>query len=228
MAERRMFTKKITDSDAFLDMPASAQALYFHLNMHADDDGFVNSPKSIQRTVGASVDDIKLLLAKKFILSFESGVIVIKHWKMHNYLRIDRYKPTDYKEEMSQLCLDDKKAYSLDVYQMDTNGIPNGYIGKDSLGKDKIGKVSLGYIEAFPEDQKLNDAFNDYVAMRKKIKAPMTDRAIDLAIKKVMDLANNDNDVAIEILNRSVMNSWKGLFPLKEEKQTNDIDWSKV
>ena len=103
MAERRMFTQKIIDSDAFLDMPLSAQALYFHLAMRADDDGFVNNPKKILRYIGAADDDLRLLLAKRFILSFDSGVIVIKHWRMHNLIKKDRYHPTDYQEELSEL-----------------------------------------------------------------------------------------------------------------------------
>ena len=144
MAERRMFCKKITESDAFLDMPLSSQALYFHLNMAADDDGFVNNPKKIVRSIGASEDDYKLLIAKRFIITFESGVIVIKHWKMHNYLRIDRYKPTDYAEEKSMLGLKQNKSYTLDkdkmVYQMDTKCIPSVSVGKDRLGKDRLGK----------------------------------------------------------------------------------------
>ena len=96
MAERRMFAKTIIDSDAFLDMPLSAQALYFHLSMRADDDGFINNPKKIQRVIGGSDDDLKLLIAKRFLLPFESGVVVIKHWKIHNFIRTDRYKPTVY------------------------------------------------------------------------------------------------------------------------------------
>ena len=113
MAEKRMFTKKIVDSDAFLDMPLTTQALYFHLNMRADDDGFVNNPKKIQRMIGASEDDLKLLIAKRFILAFENGVIVIKHWRMHNLLRKDRYNPTQYQEEMNSLQLKDNGAYTL-------------------------------------------------------------------------------------------------------------------
>jgi len=112
MPEKRMFTKKITESDAFLDMPLSSQCLYFHLNMSADDDGFVNNPKRILRTIGASEDDLKLLIAKAFILVFESGVIVIKHWRMHNTLQNDRYHPTDYQEEYSLLGLKDNKSYT--------------------------------------------------------------------------------------------------------------------
>ena len=112
MAEKRMFTMKIIDSDAFLDMPLSSQALYFHLNMRADDDGFVNNPKKIQRMVGASDDDLKLLIAKRFILAYDSGVIVIKHWRMHNTLRKDRYTPTQYTEEMESLLIKDNGSYT--------------------------------------------------------------------------------------------------------------------
>ena len=99
IAERRMFAKTIIDSDAFLDMPLSTQALYFHLSMRADDDGFINNPKKIQRMIGSSDDDLKVLIAKRYLLPFESGVDVIKHWKIHNYIQKDRYKPTVYTEE---------------------------------------------------------------------------------------------------------------------------------
>lgn len=112
MAEKRMFTQKIIDSDAFLDMPLSTQALYFHLNMRADDDGFVNNPKRIQRTISASEDDLKLLIAKRFVIGFESGVIVIKHWRMHNTLKKDRYNPTQYQEELARLDVKDNKSYT--------------------------------------------------------------------------------------------------------------------
>lgn len=112
MAEKRMFTQKIIDSDAFLDMPLSAQTLYFHLNMRADDDGFVNNPKKIQRMIGASVDDLKILLMKRFIIGFDSGVIVIKHWRMHNTIKNDRYHPTDYQEEFAMLGIKENKAYT--------------------------------------------------------------------------------------------------------------------
>ena len=150
MAERRMFSKTIIDSDAFLDMPLSTQALYFHLSMRADDDGFINNPKKIQRMVGCNQDDITLLIAKRFVIPFESGVCVIKHWRIHNYIRTDRYKETPYQEEKSQLILKDNNSYTLSN-EMTTVGIPsgipdgvqNGYqcetqvrLGKDRLGKD--------------------------------------------------------------------------------------------
>ena len=138
-----MFTKKITESDAFLDMPSSTQMLYFHFSMNADDDGFVNNPKKIQKMCGASDDDFKLLIAKSFIILFDSGIIVIKHWKMHNYIQADRYRPTDYVEEKSMLGIKSNKAYTLDVSKMDTECIQNGYIGKDSIGKVSIDKNSI-------------------------------------------------------------------------------------
>lgn len=153
MAERRMFTQKIVDSDAFLDMPLTTQALYFHLNMRADDDGFVNNPKKIQRMIGASEDDLKLLVAKRFILAFENGVIVIKHWRMHNLLRKDRYNPTQYQEQMSEIELKDNGAYTekdlkpleiVDSESLATKWQPSGnqMATQDSIGKDSIGKDS--------------------------------------------------------------------------------------
>lgn len=144
-AERRMFAKTIIDSDAFLDMPLTAQALYMHLSMRADDDGFVNNPKRIQRMIGASVDDLELLISKSFVLRFESGVIVIKHWRINNFLRNDRYKPTVYQEEWRTLSIKENGAYTLSENagipngnQMATNGIPNGnqWYTQNSIDKD--------------------------------------------------------------------------------------------
>ena len=137
MAERRMFAKTIVLSDAFLDMPLSARCLYFTLGMLADDDGFVNSPKSIMRQAGASTDDLKLLMAKRFILAFDSGVIVIKHWRINNYLRSDRYTETKYTEEKQHLDVDKNGTYHLGV---PNDGIPVGIpsIGKERLVEDSI------------------------------------------------------------------------------------------
>lgn len=146
MAERRMFSKTIIDSDIFLDMPLSTQALYFHLSMRADDDGFVNNPKKIQRMIGCGDDDLKLLIAKQFIIPFESGICVIKHWRIHNYIQKDRYKPTLYQGELDQLEVDKSKNYQIkplcisDGYSMDTNCIQDGYNSDTQvrLGKDSI------------------------------------------------------------------------------------------
>lgn len=117
-----MFAKSIIDSDAFLDMSLSTQALYFHLNMRADDDGFVNNPKKIQRMINASDDDLKLLIAKNFIIPFESGVVVIKHWKIHNYIQNDRKKDTNYQEELKLLKVKENKSYTLNLEECNQNG----------------------------------------------------------------------------------------------------------
>lgn len=114
MANKRMFTMKIVDSDAFLEMPLSTQCLYFHLNMRADDDGFIGNPKKIMKIVGASEDDLKLLIAKRFVLCFEDGVIVIKHWRMHNTLSQNRYHETQYVDEKSILKLKENGSYSFE------------------------------------------------------------------------------------------------------------------
>lgn len=147
MANRRMFAKTIIDSDAFLDMPPSSQVLYFHLAMRADDDGFINNPKTIMRIVGAKDDDIKLLIAKKFIIPFASGVVVIKHWRIHNYIQKDRYTETKYIDEKNQLIINKKNGYSLKQISLLDDENDNVYIldtqvrlGKDrlELGKDRL------------------------------------------------------------------------------------------
>lgn len=157
IAERRMFAKTIIDSDVFIDMPISARLLYYDLGMRADDDGFVNSPKKIVRMIGASQDDLNVLISKNFIIPFDSGVVVIKHWKINNYLRSDRYRETNYKQEKSMLSADENNSYTLmdtaciqAVSSMYPVGIPNDdkrytqySIGKDRLDKDSIGKDSI-------------------------------------------------------------------------------------
>jgi hypothetical protein len=125
MAERRMFAKTIIDSDAFLEMPQSTQLLYFHLSMRADDDGFINKPRAIMRTVGAKDDDLAILGAKKFIIPFESGIVVIKHWKIHNYIQSDRKQATKYKDELSMLELDENNAYRLPMVNSAQKAIPH-------------------------------------------------------------------------------------------------------
>lgn len=114
MAKRRMFSVDITESDAFQGMPLSAQALYFHFGMNADDDGVVNNPRAVQRSLGAADDDIRILVAKKFIIPIEdAGIIVIKHWKINNYIQKDRYTPSKYQEELALLGLDENQSYTL-------------------------------------------------------------------------------------------------------------------
>jgi hypothetical protein len=141
-----MFAKTIIDSDAFLEMPTTSQLLYFHLAMRADDDGFVNKPKSLMRMVGCHDDDLKLLFVKKFLIPFESGVVVIKHWKIHNYIRKDTYTETKYKEEKATLELDENSAYRLTEEtplqlrdESVTSPSTQVRVGKVSTGKDSVG-----------------------------------------------------------------------------------------
>ena len=145
MAERRMMSKSIIKSDTFLDMPATTQNLYFHMLLDADDDGFINAPKSIMRMIGAKEDDMKVLVAKQFVIPFESGVVVIKDWKIHNYIQNDRYKPSTLPER-DLLNIQKDKTYTLkgDVSSMDTKCIQTVSIGKDRLGKDRLGKDRKG------------------------------------------------------------------------------------
>lgn len=159
MAKRRMFSQQITDSDAFLDMPLSTQALYFHLGMSADDDGFLNNPKRTMRLIGASEDDLKLLIAKNFVIAFDSGIMVIKHWKINNYIPKDRYTPTVYSEEMAMLSEKENRAYTFciqPVYKLDTqNRLDKNRLDKivvydftDELSADEIKKLYDTYENA--------------------------------------------------------------------------------
>lgn len=140
-----MMSKSIIKSDTFLDMPATTQNLYFHMLLDADDDGFINAPKSIMRMIGAKEDDMKVLTAKQFVIPFESGVVVIKDWKIHNYIQNDRYKPSALPER-DLLNIQKDKSYTLkaDVYNMDTECIQPVSIGKDRIGKVRLGKDRIG------------------------------------------------------------------------------------
>ena len=174
MAERRMFAKTIIDSDAFLDMPITSQLLYFHLSIRADDDGFINKPKTIMRMIGSKDDDINLLIAKKFLIPFESGVVVIKHWKIHNYIQNDRYNETKYKNEKAQLVLDENKAYKLqtseciqDVSTMETQV----RLGKVRLGKDNK-DISVSFTNDTVEYQLAELLYQSILVNDEKFKMP--------------------------------------------------------
>ena len=139
MANRRMFSKDVVETDKFLNMPLTSQALYFHLGMEADDDGFVASPKKVQRSIGCSEGDLQILASRGFIIPFESGIVVLVHWKQNNYIQADRYRKTVHKEEAA-LLQNDNYVYSLvptcihPVSSLD----PQDSIGKDRVGKDSI------------------------------------------------------------------------------------------
>lgn len=166
MAQKRMFTRSIIDSDTFLDMSQSTQNLYFHLGMRADDDGFIDNPKSIMRTIGANNDDMKVLIAKNYLITFESGVMVVVHWLAHNYIRNDRYSETKHLEEKNLLALKKNKEYRLktehelatvvglliegkEEEEEEKDGIPSGIPTVDGMDtqirvdKSRLNKIKL-------------------------------------------------------------------------------------
>lgn len=236
MANKRMFTMHIVDSDAFLDMPASTQNLYFHLNMRADDDGFIGNPKRIQRTIGASDDDLKLLIAKRFVLAFDDGVIVIKHWRMHNTIRADRYTPTTYQEELGRLLLAKNNAYTLNSgNQLATSRqpdvIPSGTAdigldididleldidkGLDITKGEKKTKTVKSLVDNYTTNAELAKALVDFIDHRKQLKKPMTIRALELILLKLDKLASDDC-TKVAIINQSILKGWQDVFELKE------------
>ena len=155
MAERRMIAKTIIDSDAFIDMSPGARLLYYDLCTRADDEGFINSPKKIIRMTDSKEEYLTELADKKFIIVFDSGIVCIKHWLIHNYIPRDRFHETKYKEERAMLLLDENKAYSLthgtciqDVYEHDDNMNTEVRLGKDSIGKVSLDKDSLGEVRS--------------------------------------------------------------------------------
>ena len=188
MAERRMFAKTIVDSDMFIDMPMSARLLYYDLAMRADDDGFVNSPKKIMRFVGASMDDMNVLIAKQFIIPFESGVVVIKHWKIHNYIQKDRYKATSYQAEKESLTLKNGTYYTddlPDVSNLDTECIQDVYSldTQDRLGKDRLGKDRLELGKDRVRDRE-----------RQELESAHAPENLPLEIAENKNNKNNEND----------------------------------
>lgn len=203
-----MFAKTIIDSDMFLDMPLSSQALYFHLSMRADDDGFISNPKRIQRMVSCSDDDLKLLVAKNFIIPFESGVVVIKHWKIHNYIKKDRYKETIYRDEKGMLTTTQNNIYEIDIsdgYQVDTECIQNGYQvdTQDRLGKDRLEIENTTSNVAPVQPQTILDMFNEICksypratklseSRRKAIKARLKMYSID-DFKQLFEMAEGSS-----------------------------------
>lgn len=212
MADRRMFSKTIIDSDVFLDMPLSSQALYFHLAMRADDEGFVNNPKKIQKMIGASDDDLRILAGKRYILTFESGIIVIKHWKIHNYIQNDRFKPTTYLEEKAQLRLDEKKSYIECIqngYKVDTQ--VSIELGKDSIevSKKESNKINnynldththerMSYdeiFECFGVDSTLKNVFGKFIQHCQLNGKTLTNDKLEGIIVK-LDLVHGENTQA--------------------------------
>ena len=205
MAQRRMFSKKITETDLFLDMPMSTQCLYFHLNMNADDDGFIGNVKTAKRMIGASDDDLKLLMAKEFVIPFESGVVVIKDWKIHNYIRSDRYAETVYLEEKKQLSVSDNGRYVFGPQNVIPDDIPDdipkvdGWDTQVRLGKDRLGKGNKEILSGDAEpsipfseiisylNEKTDRSFKPVESHKKNIRARWNEGYRTDDFKKVID-----------------------------------------
>ena len=253
MAERRMFAKTIIDSDAFLDMPMSAQCLYFHMSMRADDDGFVNNPRKIQRMVGASEDDLKILLAKRFVIAFDSGVVVIKHWWIHNYIQKDRYKPTHYDEERAALQKKKDGSYTLqgngpaaalpggdedeepapdteciqDVSETDTQV----RLGKVRLGKVRLGKGPFAAFAEEEKDQELAEALSDWMLSLHEEGRPLTDREQSAVVAKLKGEINKR--YWVQAVRKSTVGGWRsvymrGEYKKKAEEESRKKQWAEV
>lgn len=200
-----MFSLQIVDSDAFLDMPPSSQLLYFHLSMRADDDGFVSNPKKILRSIGSQDDDLRVLLTKRFLLAFESGVVVVKHWRIHNYIQSDRYHETIYKDEKNTLVIKDNGVYT-DCIQPVHKVLPEVRLGKVRLGKntastsdaDKKPKFTPMGAEVIKAFTVINPACGKYFNNTSQRAA--ADRLIEQRgleqVKKVIALLEKTNRVA--------------------------------
>ena len=210
MADKRMFSLKIVDSDLFLDMPLSSQCLYFHLSMRADDDGFVNNPKKIIKIIGANEDDLKILIAKGFVIVFDQGIIVITHWKINNYIRKDRYKPTMYIEQKQQLYQTENGAYISEekvgchlVNQRLSSGQPSidkGRLDKVSIDKGREESTPPPDSKTYGEYQNIILTDEQYKALQEKLQGH-TDTMIEKLSRYIKSTGKIYQDHYVTILN---------------------------
>ena len=240
MAERRMFSKTITDCDAFISLPATTQALYFHLALTADDDGISNEVRHAIFNAHATDKDLKSLIEKRFIFYFEDrGVAVIKHWGVHNKIRGDRRKDSKYSDIKSKLFIKKDGAYTdhppsdnqmttkcqPSDNQMTTKCQPsdNQMSPQDRIGEDRLVEDNKN-TRRF-ESERLEKAFNDYLEYRKEINCMLTDRGIELTIEKLKKLSNGNEETAVKIINQTIAKGWKDIYQFKEtpSKSANDI-----
>ncbi len=187
MAKRRMFSLQIVDTDAFLEMPVSSQLLYFHLAMRADDEGFIGNPRKIVRIVGSNEDDFKVLVAKRFLLTFDSGVVVIKHWLIHNTIRMDRFNETTYEKEKKELKLNKNRGYT----ELATNWQPNDnhLVPQVKLSKVNLSKVKRERVaKATPQTLEIDNSI-----IEKLKEKGFPDELVKLEIKKFMSYWTEPN-----------------------------------
>lgn len=216
MAERRMFSKTIINSDLFLDLPSSAQNLYFHLSLNADDEGFVNSPKNIMKYVNSQTEDIELLIENGFVKKFDSGIVVIIHWNLHNYIQKDRFKATIYQKEKQQLVLVGKKYVMKDECTQFVSILET----QDSIEKssEEQDRSELAGILNEIGNEKVREKFEIFIKMREKNHSPLTPDALRILIKKAYGLTKslaNQDEAIIMILDRSIINNYKDIYPLE-------------
>ena len=210
MADKRMFSLKIVDSDLFLDMPLSSQCLYFHLSMRADDDGFVDNPKKIIKIIGANDDDLKILITKGFVIVFERGIIVITHWKINNFIRKDRYKPTMYIEQKQQLYQTENGAYISEekagchlVNQRLSSGQPSidkGRLDKVSIDKGREESTPPPDSKTYGEYQNIILTDEQYKALQEKLQGH-TDTMIEKLSRYIKSTGKIYQDHYVTILN---------------------------
>ena len=242
MAERRMFSKPLTSSDLFLEMPKDAQLLYFHLALDADDDGFINSPNKIIRCVGCQKSDMEVLIKKGYLKLFESGIAVIVHWKIHNYIQKDRYKETIYQKEKQQLVLYGKKYVTKDEYTQSVSNEDTSCVSiletQDRLDKnnEEHHRLELDGILEKIENKKVREKFESFVKMRENNSSPLTPDALKILINKAEKLTTgfvNQDETIIKILEKSIINNYKDIFPIEgnnvQIKSTfEDVDLNKI
>ena len=195
MAQKRMFSKDVISNDNFLEMPDSSQNLYFHLSMVADDDGFISNYKSIMRMLGKKEDDLKVLLAKQFIIMFENGVLVIRHWRLNNYIQKDRYKETIYKEQKAQLRVDDSNVYNLDTECI--HSIDKSRLDKSRLEEKRIEEKSRAHSNkkerlCFGVWKRVKLTLDEYKRLKEEFGAEFIDKKIK-QLDEYVESNNNKN-----------------------------------
>lgn len=228
MAQKRMFSNLVVQSDEFLEMPDSSQNLYFHLSMQADDDGFVDKWKSIMRMTGKKEDDLKILIAKSFVIPFDTGVLVIRHWRLNNYLQKDRYKETIYKDEKSRLTIDKSNVYNLDtecIHSIDKNRLDKISIEENSKEKEQEESESCG--DGFQNVSKFyEENINLLTPYTSKLLEDFTDELGEDLVIYAMQISIENNKRTISYI-KAILNNWskaniKTLAEAKNENQNKN------
>lgn len=228
MAQKRMFSNSVVQSDEFLEMPDSSQNLYFHLSMQADDDGFVDKWKSIMRMTGKKEDDLKILIAKSFVIPFDTGVLVIRHWRLNNYLQKDRYKETIYKDEKARLTIDKSNVYNLDtecIHSIDKNRLDKISIDKNSKEKEQEESESCG--DGFQKVSKFyEENINLLTPYTSKVLEDFTDELGEDLVIYAMQISIENNKRTISYI-KAILNNWsraniKTLAEAKNENQNKN------